>query len=180
MDSISTIAEISVAIGTFALALATYGSVMETQKQVKRDRISREIDYLIIPLKTAYQEIDSRGINGNWWELYLGPIRTKTDPVATEKFRDSVDSIDQYRYLAPENLRLLIDEFLLRLNDMRREEDALNLGDLQKSLVTSAKNLYYGNNMRGGPVEVRYYELSKEMEGLNKDLISRLRDGWPK
>ena len=51
---------------------------------------------------------------------------TKTDPVATQRFRDSVKSIDQYRYLAPENLRRLIDEFLLHLDDMKRGKDAVS------------------------------------------------------
>jgi hypothetical protein len=108
LNSISTIAEICVAIGTLALALATYGFARDVRRQTKRDRINREMDLLISPLRTTYHEIDSRGgSDGPWWELCFGPMRIKTDPAATQRFRDAIKSIDQYKHLAPEDLRRL-------------------------------------------------------------------------
>jgi hypothetical protein len=56
--SVGTLAEIFVAIGTVALAVATYGSTSQGHKQAKRDRIAREMDLLILPLMRAFREID--------------------------------------------------------------------------------------------------------------------------
>jgi hypothetical protein len=86
----------------------------------KRDIITKEMDLLILPLMTVYHEIDSRGFESDWWILYIGPLATMTDPVTAAKFRDALKSIDQYKYLAPEDLRRSIEEFLLRLNGMKR------------------------------------------------------------
>ena len=101
-----------------------------------------------------------------------------TNPVAAQRFRDAVNSIEQYRYLAPEKLRRLIDEFLLGLRDMERGKDSLNIVDFQLGLVTATKRLYYSVNVKGGLVEERSYELTKELDSLNKDYISKMHDLW--
>jgi len=131
----------------------------------KRDIITKEMDLLILPLMTVYHEIDSRGFESDWWKLYIGPMATKTDPVTTEKFRDAVKSIDQYKYLAPEELRQLIEEFLLCLNGMKRSADGSFRGHL-----LSATNGLFGvvNNTKGGLPMQREYELTKELDLLNK------------
>lgn len=179
LDSISTIAEIFVAIGTLALALATYGFTRDVRRQTKRDRINREMDLLILPLKTAYHEIDSRGgIDGLWWELCFGPMRTMTDPVAAQRFRNAVENIDRYRHLAPENLCRLIDEFLVRLNDVKRAKDSGDFGIFQKSLAEATKGLYYNSNVEGGAVEYRYYELTKGLDTLNNDEMKSWWHFW--
>ena len=176
--SVGTLAEIFVAIGTVALAVATYWSTSQGHKQAKRDRIAREMDLLILPLMRAFREIDSRGVDSKWWELNIGPMRIMTNPVAAQRFRDAVNSIEQYRYLAPEKLRRLIDEFLLGLRDMERGKDSLNIVDFQHGLVTATKRLYYSVNVKGGLVEERSYELTKELDSLNKDYISKMHDLW--
>jgi hypothetical protein len=174
--SVATLAEIFVAIGTIALAVATYWSTLQGNRQIKRDRITKEMDLLILPLLIAFREINSRGVESEWWNLYYSPMRTMTNPVAAQRFRDAVKSIEQYRYLAPEKLRRLIDEFLLRLRDMERGKDSGNIGDFQQELVSSTKKLYYSINVEGGLVEQRSYELTKELDTLNKSFISKIHD----
>jgi hypothetical protein len=48
--------------------------------------------------------------------------------------------------------------------------------DFQKVLIDATRDLYYKGNVRGGSVEIRYYELTKELDALNKGLISKTRD----
>lgn len=171
--SASTLAEIFVAIGTIALAIATYWSTLQGHRQIKRDRITKEMDLLILPLMAAFREIDSRGVDSKWWELYTGPM---TNPVAAQRFRDAINNIEQHKYLAPEKLRRLIDEFMLRLRDMERGNDSLNIGNFQPKLVRATNNLYYSVNVKGGLIEIRSYELTKELDSLNKDCISKIHD----
>jgi hypothetical protein len=38
-------------------------------KNIKRDRIEKEIDLLILPLKTIFSQIDSRGIDKDFWKF---------------------------------------------------------------------------------------------------------------
>jgi hypothetical protein len=128
------------------------------------------MDLLILPLKTIYQEIESKGIDGGWWDLYLGPMGTKTDKIAAEKFRDAVEKVDRYKFLAPEKLYPLIDKFILGLKDIRRSKDAT----FQQALVKATNNLYSGENVRGGLIERRYYELKKELDSLNKGPTSKI------
>jgi len=176
--SVSALAEILVAIGTVALAAATYWSTLQGHKQAKRDRIIREMDFLILPLMTAFREIDSRGSDSEWWKLYIGQMRTMTNPVAAQRFREAIKNIEQYRYLAPEELRRLINEFVLRLKDMERGNDSINIGNFQPQLIRATRNLYYSSNVVGGLVEERSYELTKELDSLNKSYISRIHDHW--
>ena len=69
------------------------------------------MDLLILPLKTIYQEIDSKGIEGNWWKLILD--LNFNHPDDANKFKSAVDIADQYKYLAPYRIYSLIDEFIL-------------------------------------------------------------------
>lgn len=180
-DTIRTYAEIGTAVGTFALALATFKFAADASRQAKRDRITKEMDFLISPLMIAYREIESRGKDGDWWILYFGDLsQFQTDQIAAQRFREAVKSIDQYKYLAPERLRILINEFVLRLKDMERGEDPGNLHTFRNRLIEATNNLYYGTNVMGGLVEHRYYELTQGLDALNKDLISKTRDLFAK
>jgi hypothetical protein len=83
-------AEIGTTIGTLALALATYKFATEASGQAKRDRITKEMDLLISPLRTVYHEIESRGIDSNWWELNFDIIHTQTDYIAAQRFMHAI------------------------------------------------------------------------------------------
>jgi hypothetical protein len=62
---------------------------------IKRDIITKEMDLLILPLKIIYREIDSRGVDKDWWNSYIGYFkRTPTDRIAAEKLVPAVDSAD--------------------------------------------------------------------------------------
>jgi hypothetical protein len=152
-ETIQTCAEIGTAIGTFALAIATYKFAREASGQAKRDRITKEMDLLISPLMIVYQEIQLRGKETAWWKLNFGEMHIQTNPIAAQRFRGAINSIDQYKYLAPENLRQLISDFILKLKDMERGKDSGNLFDLKTQLIAATNALYYSTNVMGGLVE---------------------------
>lgn len=80
------------------------------------------MDLLILPLKAICQHIDSRGID--WWGLYTHFRSQARDPAGYDKFNYAVQSIDQNKYLAPKKLYPFIEEFVTRLIDMKRGDDA--------------------------------------------------------
>ena len=147
-------------------------------KNIKYDRITKEMDLLILPLMTIYQREKSRGTSGKWWNWYSN-IKTSTDPISEAKFRDAIDNVEQNRYLATKTMYPLIDKFILRLRDMKRSEDA----EFQKLLQEATTDLYYKTKagrellVDGGFVGERYYELAAELQALDniegKSLSSR-------
>jgi hypothetical protein len=131
-----------------------------TDKKIKRDRISKEMDLLILPLETIKREIESIGIDKNWWRLQYKTV-TETNPTTADRFRNAVNSIAQNKYLAPRILYPLIDDFIVRLRDMRQND-----AEHQELLKKATENLYYGE---GGLVEQRYHELTIELQALDNE-----------
>jgi hypothetical protein len=160
------------AIGTLVLAFVTYWTLRSADRQRKRDRLAREMESLILPLLKIYRELDSRGFNSDWWNLYITPLETQPDRVAAEKFREAIEKIDENKYLAPKELRRRINDFLLKLMDMKR---SVQQGFLQE-LIAATKNLYEVDGVKGGFVERRAYELTKELDSLNESMISKIYD----
>jgi hypothetical protein len=52
---------------------------------------------------------------------------------------------------------------------MGRAKESADLGIFQKSLTDATKGLYYNSDVKGGDMEYRYYELTKELDALNKE-----------
>lgn len=129
-----------------------------TAKSIKRDRITKEMDLLILPLRAIYKEIEFRGIDENWW-AWQYKTGTETNPSAADKFRNAVDSVDQNKYLAPRNLYPLIDDFIVQLRNMKKNDEVL-----RGLLKRAAKNLYYND---GNLVEKRYQDLTTELQALD-------------
>jgi hypothetical protein len=133
-----------------------------TVKDLKRARIEKEMDLLILPLKNIFRQIDSIGVDNNWWGLYVYYRRQAMDPIAYDRFNYAVQSIDQNKYLAPKNLYPLVDEFVIRLMDMKRSDDAQH----KEPLIKATKDLYYEEDRKGGLVEERFLELTAELQAL--------------
>ena len=110
---------------------------------LKRERIEKEMDLLILPLKTIYLQIDSRGIDSEWWGWYTHHRRQATDPDAYDKFNFAVQSIDQNKHIAPKDLYPFIDEFIARLRDMKRSDDRHHI-ELLKLAATRGFRLTKG------------------------------------
>jgi hypothetical protein len=135
-----------------------------TTKNIKRDRITKEMNLLILPLKTIYREIESRGIKGDWWELYL-PMPNPTNSMAVEKFINAVDVVDQHKYLAPERLYPLIDDFIKQLKNIKTSSDVSS----QEVLQGKTRALFESKNEnKGGMVEERYNDITTEMRSLDE------------
>jgi hypothetical protein len=132
-------------------------------KSVRRDRITKEMELLLLPLKIIYKEIDSRGVD-NWYGVYTGYYkRTSTDRYTAEKFVSTIDSVDLNKYLAPGNLYPLIDEFINRLKDLKRNDDA----EHRTKVMIATDNLFYVGVLNGGLVEERYHDLTAELQELD-------------
>ena len=52
--------------------------------------------------------------------MYTHNRRQSTDHVAYDRFNRAVDSIDQNKYLAPRNFYPFVDEFIIRLNEVKK------------------------------------------------------------
>lgn len=176
--------EFGVMIGTLILAIVTAWSTWEARNKEKRDRIAKEMDYLIVPLKDVYDAIDSQGgIDSKWWFLYTaqlgGPFSTiDKDREQAREFRETIKKIEKYKYLAPEKLYNKIYTFLLRLNEMKRSQDA----EFRECLRIATDDLFGKVKrgefyVKGGLVEERYYELTKE---LNQGIKSKLLNRFPR
>lgn len=162
--AVGWIANNLIAIGTLFLALATACTVGEMSRQRQIDRYTKELNLLIVPLRTIY-EIGPRQGEPGWWNLFVHPTVTTTqDHVTAAKLINAVDSADQNNYRASGDLYFKINTFLMRLKDMKRDEDA----QFQKQLAQATEHLYTGGNVSGGLVEIRYDELKKELESLDK------------
>lgn len=148
------------------------------------DRLTKEIDLLISPLKTICRDIYlTRGIEDNWWELYLRrdiylPKLNPTDQMAMERFRNAVDAVDQYKYLAPQKLYLRIVEFIFWLKEMERCGNTNAQESLQKAtraLFESEKRYKKFYSLQCGDIEERHQEITKIMQSLDEDLFREYR-----
>lgn len=133
-------------------------------KGIKRDIIEKEIDLLILPLKIIYSEIDSKGIDKDWWALYTQHRMKNANPDAYTKFDHAVYSVDQNKYLAPKNLYPLIEDFITRLKNMKKSDG--DNTEHKEALNKATKELYYKGNRKGGLVEERHQELTTELQAL--------------
>lgn len=134
-----------------------------TDKNIKRDRIIKELDLLILPLKAIYRRIESKGINTEWWDLYTTQRGATQHPVDRAKFESEVDIVDQNKYLATRDLYSLIERFIIQLRDMKRNNDDQH----QELLKKATEDLYYREKANGGYVEARFEELTTELQALD-------------
>lgn len=114
-------------------------------KNIKRDRIAKEMNLLILPLKTIYQEIEFGGVKGDWWKYY-NLLANPTNRMTAERFRNAVDVIDQNKYLASKELYPLIDNFIQALKYMKKDSDAnykIILENATTALFVSKKRTRY-------------------------------------
>jgi len=131
---------------------------------VKRDKIQKEIDLLIFPLMTISKEIDSKGIEGDWWWFQISNRGTAVDKDAFDRFHEAIYSIDHNKHLAPKKLLLLIDEFVIQLKYMKKSDNQ-NREQIKKDLIIATKNLYYkGDLPTDGLVKRRFDELNEELQ----------------
>jgi len=174
---VKTMIEQEEAIRDQSFQLFTQTKTMEKQfdlmfKNIKRDRITKEMNFLILPLKTIYQEIEIRGVKGDWW-TYYNLKATRTNRMRAERFRNSVDVVDQNKYLASKELYPLIDNFIQALKCIRKNSD-----ENYKVILENATNALFVSKtktemfyLNGGLVEERYNDITKKMQQLDEDLL---------
>lgn len=153
-----------------------------TNKNLERIQLNKEMDCLIMPLKEIYNkyfEHDSEEKFSRFWRMYLfrdfhvQHTPNNEDLYDAKEVQRLIETIEKYKYLGPSDLRLKVDDFLLHLREMKRSTDY----NFQRGLRDASKGLFgVKDDVKGGVVEWRYYEICEELDKLDRNFWQKMKD----
>ena len=169
----------------------------------RRDRLTKELELIIVPLETMMQDYIKKDSSSDRWYITHDLTRawmsysTKTDVEYKEyqkkyaedkEYKDLVKNIQHNIYLCPKpDLCQRVDEFLMSLKDMERGARDENPTEFEMSLSKAINNLFGGEprehvgvatiggipRVKGGAVAHRHSDILEELKRLESHWIAR-------